>query len=334
MPRILLIDSAAITLSAIIHGLNCMAIPVPYVQPVILLASAIICDIQQLKENKKAFARLGQDIYEMVEAIAQVQIHSVALQHGVDKFTAVLKQILNYLHEYRARNPILRFFGVTYDASRIGEYRGQIQAAREVLQLQIDMRTHENVFLLVREQNERNAARADPPSYTTVDPTIPEEVRRIAEEDSERLLPILGVVSVFQELPTLKHITRVLRLAEDEVRAVWCLIAAHLDELDADGKTRCLAFLVRLWCLVGPKGGAKDVFYAANSWAHHVCHANPSPQLRNALAESDIPLASESFEDLPEIIAWLEGIQSNDSDQQWGALLSTYRAQLTAADGA
>lgn len=50
----------------------------------------------------------------------------------------------------------------------------------------------------------------------------------------------------------------------------------------------------------------RDVFYAANSWAHHVCHADPSPQLRNALAESEIPLALESSEDLPDVIAWLE----------------------------
>lgn len=130
----------------------------------------------------------------------------------------------------------------------------------------------------MRECNERNAARADPPPYTAVDPTIPGEVRRIAEDDSERLLPILGVVSVFQEPPTIKQISRVLGLAEDEVRAVWRPIAVHLDELDADGKTQCIAFLVRLvclangtpsitsptyhnlvaqWCLVGPKGGAR-----------------------------------------------------------------------------
>ncbi|KAF8146723.1 hypothetical protein K438DRAFT_1990338 [Mycena galopus ATCC 62051] len=354
MPRIPLIDSASITLSVILHGLNCMATSVPHIHPVTILATAIICNIQQLKANKKAFARLGQDVYDLVQAIAEVEIHSVALQDGADKFTAVLEQILNYLLEHRARNLIHRFFGAVYDASRIGEYRGQIQTAREALQLQIDMRTHENVFLLVRESNERNAALADPPPYISVDPTIPEEVRRIAEEDSERLLPILGVVSVFQGPPTIKQIARILGVAEDEVRAVWSLIAAHLDELDADGETRCFAFLVRLvclanetpsidlptyhnlvaqWCLVGPKGGAKDVFYAANSWAHHVCHSDPSPQLCSALAESEIPLASESSEELLEIIAWLEEFQTDDLDEQWGGLLSTYRARLTTAGG-
>ncbi|KAJ7910596.1 hypothetical protein B0H13DRAFT_2329289 [Mycena leptocephala] len=345
-------DACAITLGAILNSLHCMAISVPYIQPVVVLASAIICGIQQLKENKRAFARLAKDVYNMVEAIAQVHIHSVELQHSVEKFSTVLQQILHYLQEHGARGSILRFFGVAYDASRIKEYRSQIQTAREVFELQMEMRTHENIILIAR-LCERNASRTDPPPYTVEDSTIPEDVRRIAQDDSERLLPILGVFSVFQEPPTIKQLTRVLGfLAEDEVREVWGPISVYLDGLDSDGQTRSLAFLERLacqaggttsidsttyhnlvarWCLVGPKGGARDVFYAANSWAHHVCHSDPSIELLDALTESEIPLAFESSEDLPAIIAWLEGIQSDE--EQWGALLSTYRAQLATTNG-
>ncbi|KAJ7783972.1 hypothetical protein DFH07DRAFT_1055067 [Mycena maculata] len=346
-------DNGTISLSAIINSLNTMAgvaqLCVPYVQPVILLASAIICGIQQLKDNKRAFTRLAHDAYAMVQAVAQVHIHSVELQHSIEKFTAVLQQIQYYLHEHRTRNLMLRFFGAAQDAVKIREYRGQIQSARELLELQIEMRTHENIILMLRERSERNAS--PPPPYTAEDLMMPEDVRRIAQEDFERLLPILGVFSVFQEPPTIKQITRVLGLAEGEVQAVWGPILAYLDELDSDGRTRCLEFLERLvclanntpsidsptyhnlvarWCLLGPKGGAKDVFYAANSWAHHVCYSNPSVQLRDALMQSDIPLASESYEDLPEIIAWLEGIHHDA--EQWAELLSTYRARLATRD--
>jgi hypothetical protein len=142
----------------------------------------------------------------------------------------------------------------------------------------MEMRTHENIILIAR-LCERNASRTDPPPYTVEDSTIPEDVRRIAQDDSERLLPILGVFSVFQEPPTIKQLTRVLGfLAEDEVREVWGPISVYLDGLDSDGQTRSLAFLERLacqaggttsidsttyhnlvarWCLVGPKGGAR-----------------------------------------------------------------------------
>lgn len=142
------------------------------------------------------------------------------------------------------------------------------------------MRNHENIISILRERRERNASR--PPPYTAEDPTIPEDVRRIAEEDFERLLPILGVFKVFEEPPTIKQITRVLGLAEDEVREVWGPISAYLDGPDSDEKKRRLKSLERLvclangtpsidsptyhnlvarWCLLGPKGGAR---YVAN----------------------------------------------------------------------
>ncbi|KAJ7817937.1 hypothetical protein B0H14DRAFT_3877257, partial [Mycena olivaceomarginata] len=244
-------DSGAIALSAIVNSLNTMAgvaqLSVPYVQPLILLASAIIFGIQQLKENKKAFRQLAHDAYAMVQAVAQVHVHSFELQHSVEEFTTVLQQIQYYLHEHRTRSSMLRFFGSVQDAVKITEYRRQIQTARELLELKIDMRNHENIISILRERRERIASR--PPPYTAEDATMPEDVRRIAEEDFERLLPILGVFSVFEEPPTIKQITRVLGLAEDEVREVWGPISAYLDGTDSDEKKRRLKSLERLVCL-------------------------------------------------------------------------------------
>ncbi|KAJ7708661.1 hypothetical protein B0H17DRAFT_1191173 [Mycena rosella] len=297
---------------------------VPYIQPVILLAAAIITTIQQVKENTKAFARLAQDTYTMVQAITQIQTHSAELERGVQEFMRVLERIQNYINELRPRSSFLRMFAVADDASKIQEYRGQIRMAREVFEMQMHMRTHENIVLVLLERRERTASR--PPPYTPEDingvSAIPEHIRRIVNENFDSLLPILGVFHVFQGPPTIKQISRVLGLTEEEVRDVWGPILTHLEGLDSDGKTKCLACLERLacradgtidfaayhtlvaqWCLLGPKGGAKDIFYAADSWVHHICHSSPSLQLRDALRQSDIPLAPESHEELPEIIA-------------------------------
>lgn len=48
-------DACAITLGAILNSLHCMAISVPYIQPVVVLASAIICGIQVRKNLSNIF---------------------------------------------------------------------------------------------------------------------------------------------------------------------------------------------------------------------------------------------------------------------------------------
>ncbi|KAJ7483532.1 hypothetical protein FB451DRAFT_1555475 [Mycena latifolia] len=333
---------------------------IPYIQPIILLAAAIVTTIQQLKENTMAFVELAHDTVTLVQAIAQVRTHSVELEQGVREFTTVLQTIQSYLHEHRGRKLFLRLFGAADDASKIREYRGQINQARGVFETQMHMRTHENIIHILRHRSERNSAQ--PPAYTAEEaaeiyPMIPQNIRRIAEEDFEYLLPILGVGGIFQKPPTIKQMARVIELAEEEVRAVWEPISSHLDGLDSDdGKARCIAGLERIacraggipsidsatyhnmvarWCLVGPKGGSKDIFYASDFWAYHVCHSNPSETLCDALTQSEI---LDDPEDLSEIIAWLEKIQGDEV--QWANLLSTYQARrrelsepLAAADG-
>ncbi|KAJ7483572.1 hypothetical protein FB451DRAFT_1555503 [Mycena latifolia] len=339
-------------LSTVLTSLNTMAgvvqlAGVPYIQPIILLAAAIVTTIQQLKENTKAFVQLAHDTFTLVQAMAQVRTHSVELEQGVREFTGVLQTIQSYLHEHLGRNAFLRLFGAVDDASKIRDYRARIKLAREVFEMQMHMRTHENIIQILRHRSERNSAQ--PPGYTAEEaadiyPTIPQNVRRIAEDDFEYLLPILGVCGVFQKPPSIKQMARILELAEDEVRAIWEPISSYLDGLDSDdGKTRCIAGLERIacraggiasidsalyhnmvarWCLVGTKGGSNDIFYASDSWVYHVCHSSPSEDLCDALTQSEIPVGPE---DLPEIIAWLEQIQNDEV--QWASLLSTYQAR-------
>ncbi|KAJ6530855.1 hypothetical protein DFH09DRAFT_1183995 [Mycena vulgaris] len=345
-------------LSVIISSLNSMASRaqldgVPYyVQPIILLASAIVHTIQQLKENKRAFKQLANDTYAMVQAIRSVlqdgPILSDEVKRSIKDFTDVLKGIQTFVRQHRVRGTWHRVFAVADDASKIHDCGKQIRLALDIFEMQMmQMRIHQNTARTPGERAERRASL--PPPYSSEDvggmySDIPEEVSRIVHKDSYRFLPILGVFSVFQEPPTIGQIARVLEIAEGEVQEVWGPVSSYIDGLDADGKTRCLGCLERLvystdgslsidsptyhnlvarWCLEGSKLCASDVFYASDFWVHHVCHSKPSLELRDALTNSQIPLESELADDLAQTINWLERI--DDEEGQWSNLLLAYR---------
>ncbi|KAJ6530829.1 hypothetical protein DFH09DRAFT_1183944 [Mycena vulgaris] len=347
------------SLSVIISSLSSMASlaqlgGVPYVQPIILLASAIVHTIQQLKENKRAFKQLANDTYTMVQAIASVlqdrPTVSDELKRSVKDFTDVLERIQTFVCQYPVRGTWNRVFAVADDASKIQDCGKQIRDARDIFEMQMQIRTHENIFLILRERGERRASRPPPP-YNSEDvggmySDIPEEVSRIVHEDFYRFLPILGVFIVLQESPTIGQIARVLEIAEGEVQEVWGPVSSYLDGLDADGKTRCLGCLERLvcrtdgtpsldspkyhnlvarWCLAGSKLCASEIFYASDFWVHHVYRSKPSLELRDALTNSETPLESDFPDDLAKIISWLASI--DDEEGQWSKLLSTYRAK-------
>ncbi|KAJ7088896.1 hypothetical protein B0H15DRAFT_288721 [Mycena belliarum] len=356
-PRIQASNITSLTpLPVIVDGLKTMANAaqlggVPYIQPIILLASAIIATIQQCKENTKAFGQLANDTYNMIQAIARVQIHSLELERNVTEFTNVLERVRNYVQEHSTRHPFRRWLGAIDDASKIQEYRAQIQRALEIFDMEMQMRTHVNIVLLLRQRSEMNASRS-PPAYVPEDPalcypTIPGNIRAIVEEHADRLPPILGVVGVFQKPPSVKQLCRILGLVEDEVQTVWGPISAYLEGLSPDEKTAFLAGLGRLvspvdasdsldpptfhnlvaqWCLLGPTIGGKDISYASDFWVHHVCNSAPSDSLYDALTHSDLPLAPESRDVLPEIVTWIEKIHP---DQEWMNLLSTYQHALS-----
>ncbi|KAJ7113971.1 hypothetical protein C8R44DRAFT_984544 [Mycena epipterygia] len=341
-------------LTSILTNLNGMATlaGVAHIHPVVLLAVAIVKNIQQLRENKRAFRWLAEDIYNMVEVVAGVvrdrQSLSDELSHHVDEFTVTLQSTKEFVDAHRSRSSFRRFFTVADDAGKIEDCRRQISWALARFQTQMQMGMFERIAIL-REAGERDAS-SHLPAYTAVDaePVIPEHITRIAEENFDRLLPILGVFTVFQEPPSTRQIAHVLDLGENEVQDVWEPISSYLAGLGADAQVRCLKFLEKVlcqrdgtssidaanyhnlvaqWCLE-PKVASGDIFYASDCWVHHVCHASPSLQLRDALTDSELPLDPDYLNDLPEIISWLEQIHTDE--EEWANLLSIYRERCSS----
>ncbi|KAJ6580745.1 hypothetical protein B0H19DRAFT_1060474 [Mycena capillaripes] len=170
-------------------------------------------------------------------------------------------------------------------------------------------------------------------------PPIPEDLARYIDKNP-RLRPILGVAIVFHDASTVLQISRVLGLEWTEVGAALHPISSYFECLDSpigfnsDVKPRkilkeCLSqrlhsgkyhSLVAQWCLVGQKLDARDMLYASDCWAHHVCNANSSAELYDALKKSWMPLDPVSRTKLQGIIHWLE----DNEGAQASELRSTY----------
>ncbi|KAJ7235559.1 hypothetical protein C8J57DRAFT_142255 [Mycena rebaudengoi] len=67
---------------------------------------------------------------------------------------------------------------------------------------------------------------------------------------------------------------------------------------------------VALWCLNRSylNYDKRDIYYAADHWAYHVCNSRPSQDIWVALQRSPIPCRPISLPVLPHVIAWLKKI--------------------------
>ncbi|KAJ7113982.1 hypothetical protein C8R44DRAFT_229650 [Mycena epipterygia] len=340
-----------ISLTTVLNSLNGMmnvvqlaGLAVPHIHQIITLAVSIVTTLQKFRTNKRAFDGLANVVHSMVETGVGVLQHrhwtlSDELACYLNEFTTVLRSTEEFLDVHQSRGAFRRFFKAAEDAVKIEDYQQLIKKALDRFQVQMQMGMFENIANLMQQRN----IDPHPPPYTTtdVDAVIPDDIRRIAEEDFDRLLPILGVFAVFQEPPSIRQIACVLSLEENSVEEVWGPISSYLDGLGSDRRARCLKFLenrrdgtssiqppeyhnlVARWCLAGPNIASSDIFYASDFWVHHVCHASPSLELRDALTESELPFDSDFCDDLPEIISWLEKIHQDE--QEWANLLATYR---------
>ncbi|KAJ7155856.1 hypothetical protein C8R46DRAFT_1226928 [Mycena filopes] len=167
--------------------------------------------------------------------------------------------------------------------------------------------------------------------------------------DNPRLLPIFGVAIVFHGHPSVLQISRVLGVRPAEVTAALKPLSLYLDSLVSpvdhfsnvvlrnDVKDALLRrsaplwvdaakshALVARWCLIGRRTlDARDITYASEFWAYHVCNSDPSVDLYDALRMSRIPLDPLSRSQLAEVIYWLE----ENGGPQVSDLLEAYRAQ-------
>ncbi|KAJ6580746.1 hypothetical protein B0H19DRAFT_484192 [Mycena capillaripes] len=178
-----------------------------------------------------------------------------------------------------------------------------------------------------------------PATDSITPPPLPDDLDKNIDKNS-RLRPILGVAIVFHDAPTVLQISRVLGLKWTEVGAALHPISSYFERFDSpigfnsDVKPRkilkeCLPqrvhpgkyhSLVAQWCLVGQKLDARDMLYASDCWAYHVCNANSSAELYDALKKSWMPLDPVSRAKLQGVIHWLE----ENEGAQASELLSTY----------
>ncbi|KAJ6504470.1 hypothetical protein DFH09DRAFT_1375346 [Mycena vulgaris] len=191
---------------------------------------------------------------------------------------------------------------------------------------------------------------SSPDDNTATTPVLPEILYRPIQNDSQRLLPILGVAIVFHDPPSILQISRVLGLDWTEVRDALRPISKQLalarpdspigfssnvklpsylrdfllertGNLWIDPET-CHSILAR-WCLTGQQTfDPRDIIYRGEFWAYHTCYSNPSAQLYDALRTSWIPLDPVSHTKLADVIVWLE---RQSEGQRPEDLISIYR---------
>ncbi|KAJ7498199.1 hypothetical protein B0H11DRAFT_1999046 [Mycena galericulata] len=179
-----------------------------------------------------------------------------------------------------------------------------------------------------------------------------------ALSSNPQLYSIISVIMVFYQAPSPLQIGHVLGIPWEDVRrdllSVPELIDCQVDPLEHyysevhishrvpvllsdPSQPDCLvnlpkwhAFVAR-WCLrSNASQDARDIFYAHDFWAQHLCRAHPSQDLWDALRQSPVPSRLSSHSMLPSVIAWLETVDVEDSRELISVYRDCYRRRITA----
>ncbi|KAJ7230323.1 hypothetical protein GGX14DRAFT_582817 [Mycena pura] len=90
--------------------------------------------------------------------------------------------------------------------------------------------------------------------------------------------------------------------------------------------------LLAKWCLrSNGRYNARDIFYANDFWAYHVCRSRPSEDLWDTLRQSPVPCRLTSHAALPAVIAWLEQVDVDDTRELSSMYKNCYRVRVSAA---
>ncbi|KAK7031777.1 hypothetical protein R3P38DRAFT_828441 [Favolaschia claudopus] len=178
---------------------------------------------------------------------------------------------------------------------------------------------------------------------------LPTNLSKLSAElkSSPRLRSILRVAIVFEEPPSIIRVSRILKLSVDDVCAALKPVSEYLESpVDSPESLISLfqfrnyflqsgngAFIatfhnqVARWCLAGNHADdLRDQFYATENWDYHVCRAERSRDLYDAMENSWIPGdAFLSHDKLPGVISWLEDSESQKHDEQAAKLLEIYK---------
>ncbi|KAJ7262086.1 hypothetical protein C8J57DRAFT_1336144 [Mycena rebaudengoi] len=120
-----------------------------------------------------------------------------------------------------------------------------------------------------------------------------EEVARVLQLIYEDLDGFNGPIEYFSNVKISTSLKSCL-LNRAEARDLWIDKSKHHAQ-------------VAYWCLLGKiTFDARNISYASEHWASHVCNAEPSPELYRALRDSPLPFRPTSNKELPRVIRWLE----------------------------
>ncbi|KAK7031803.1 hypothetical protein R3P38DRAFT_3507920 [Favolaschia claudopus] len=155
------------------------------------------------------------------------------------------------------------------------------------------------------------------------------------------LLHILGISAVFHDPPSVLQISRLLGMDWKQVAATLEPVFSHFEDTSTSiTYSSNVKFpqsfeesiltqidiakyhaLVAQWCLIGNTPDARDIFYACDYWDYHVCTAEPSVELFDALRNSRRPLDLTSRGKLPGLVNWLE----ENGAEQAADLIALYK---------
>ncbi|KAF7371176.1 hypothetical protein MSAN_00753100 [Mycena sanguinolenta] len=100
---------------------------VPYVGPVLSLASGILVMIQRVRDNSKALQQLGDHVQQLITAVKPVESLSAEMEQNLENLIPVLLEIKEFvLMRMSSRTRFRRALNNVFDESKIKEYRDRI----------------------------------------------------------------------------------------------------------------------------------------------------------------------------------------------------------------
>ncbi|KAJ7287117.1 hypothetical protein C8J57DRAFT_1707505 [Mycena rebaudengoi] len=188
---------------------------------------------------------------------------------------------------------------------------------------------------------------------TALFPEMPDSLRDILHAHLF-LREIMGTTMVFRGIPSVLQIARVHERRWKDVAEALELISPYFDGMNEPvryfSNIQLSANLrywlsnraqsenlyidppkyhakVARWCLVGNMtNDPRNISYAADNWAHHLCKSDPSSELCRALQDSSIVFRPASHNKLLEVIHWLES--SSDPQEELMTLLQSRHKEM------
>ncbi|KAJ6471893.1 hypothetical protein C8R45DRAFT_1104117 [Mycena sanguinolenta] len=238
---------------------------VPFVGPVLSLASGILTTIQRVCDNSKALQQLGDHIQDLIAVVKPVESLSAEMEKSLEHLFPILLEINDFVKKRRSpRTRFRRARALTglLDESKINEYRAQIRRELELFGVKAVIGLDQKLDKVIQISKQHGGSdvfrrgRTKPLQIPTqqnnsdIGPAPPEEAMRNSDtspaavtpavvipddllkhvDNNPRLLSILGVAAVFCQRPSVLQISRVLEI---EVQAALETISPYLPGRDS-----------------------------------------------------------------------------------------------------